>query len=107
MVFEMNVGGTLIPGWIVVLVIVVLIMFAFGWWKKVYEWGKAIWTKTTNKPVSESLDKQVVEWFTKWKSGKVVFMLNRCAEEFEGQGDKTSAKELREYIPKAAAWKEK
>ncbi len=103
----MNVGATFVPGWIWFLVIAGLVMFAFGLWSKVWTWAKTAWTSVSGKPVSESLDKQVVEWFTKWKSGKVVFMLNRCAEEFEGQGDKASAKELREYIPKAAAWKEK
>ena len=99
-------GGTFIPAWIVWAVIVFLGVTAFGGWSKIWTWAKSLWTSTTGKTVSTTLDSQVNTWLTNAKSAKVQGLLRLVAIEFKAKGDTASEAQIDALIASAAAWKD-
>ena len=101
----MTLGATFIPAWLVVSVIVILAMFAFGLWSKVWTWAKALFTKASGT-VSESVDAQVTAWLTGAKSAKVQALLRLVEIEFKARGDTANVDVLDKLIAAAATWKD-
>lgn len=99
-----NVGSASVPGWIVLVVVGVLGMYALGLWSKVWEWGKAAWKTRTGKEVAGGIVDAIDSFMLGAKSFKVQQALRIARIEFKQRGDTDSIEALDLLISKAAVW---
>ena len=99
-----KVGSAFIPNWIVLLVIVVLVLYAFGLWSKIIAWAKLAYTKATGKPAEGGFFDAVDGFVLGAESYKVQGALRIARIEFAEREDEESMTAIDLLLTRAAVW---
>ena len=99
-----NVGSASVPGWIVLVAIGALLMYALGLWSVVWEWGKAAWKTRIGREAAGGVVDAIDSFMLGAKSFKVQQALRIARIEFKQRDDAESIKALDLLISKASVW---
>ncbi len=99
-----NVGSASVPGWLVLVAIGALLMYAFGLWSVVWEWGKAVGETIAGKEATGGIVDAIDDFMLGAKSFKVQQALRIARIEFKQRSDTDSTEALDLLISKASVW---